>query len=594
MNKLFTIIAVTLTASLLLFGCSSGAGNAAATGATEKTEEKGAMKNAAGKAASLSLNDNIHINQVGYREKDRKQVIVNGKAETFAVFEKSGGKPVFTGKLKGGGTDGASGDVVYYGDFSDCRTPGAYYIQVPGVGLSGVFTIGDAVYGDLKRALLKAFYYQRCGMELEEKFAGAWAHPACHTAKAAVYGREDVELDGNGGWHDAGDYGKYTVAAATALADLMMAWELFPDRFAEDVDIPESGNKTPDILDEVRYELEWLLKMQDAETGGAYHKLSTKTFPPLSMMPQDDLGKLYFSPISSAATGDFAAVTAMAARIFRPYDAAFAESCRKAAVKAWNWLEENPDPVIFKNPGDIATGEYGDANDSDERFWAAAELYRGTGNPVYGEYVKSVYRSAGTGGFGFGWQNVEGFAGIAYMNTDKAKQDETVYGFLKKALLSTADKKLAASRKDGYRITLRNGDYVWGSNMILMNDARLLILAHMLEPQKGYAEAAVGNLNYLLGGNPLNQCYVTGFGTKPVMDPHHRPSKADNAEQPVPGLVAGGPNAGLQDDIARINLKEKAPARCYIDSSGSYSTNEIAIYWNSPAVFVTAYFCGKD
>ena len=605
-NRLIKIIAVTLSASLLLFGCSMSERQisdkestdmktteqqkgSSVMSAEELTAESNVQPSEAEDVVELTDN-NIHINQIGYRTADRKQIIVSGEAAQFTVVDKITGAQAFVGPFTKGSLDNDSGDMLYYGDFTEVKTAGTYFIEVPGIGQTDSFVIGDKVYDELKAGHLKSFYYQRCGMELKEEFAGVWSHPACHTGKGKIYGDESAEIDGNGGWHDAGDYGKYVVPGAVAAADLLMTWELFPDSYGDSINTPESGNGIPDILDEARVELEWLLKMQDQNTGGVYHKLTSKGFPPLVMMPQNDLSELFYAPVSAAATGDFAAVTAMASRIYKDFDGKFAKACLDASIYAWSWLENNGLTSGFTNPRDINTGEYGDGNDSDERIWAAAELYRATGNAVYDEYIKSSYKNSGIEYFGFGWQSVGGYAAVAYMFTDKQKVDQTVYDYFKKCLINEAGYKQEKSRSSGYHITLGPDDYYWGSNSVVLNDARLLIIADMFEPSVDYIEIAMNNFNYILGLNTLDQCYVTGFGHKPVMNPHHRPSKGDDEELPVPGMIAGGPNSDLQDDIALMNLKGLPPAKCYIDHSGSYSTNEVAVYWNSPAVFVAAYF----
>lgn len=621
MNKLMKLTAVALSASLLLFGCSSGiekntsgeetltekrstdstqptaaedpTGADSSSKPEEDTQESGEvidLKNTIVDSSSLSFNDNVHINQIGYRDTDKKQVIINGKSSHFAVFEKESGKQIYIGHTTKGASDNASGDNLYYGDFSEVKNAGTYFIAVPGIGVTDSFVIGKGVFNSLRVGLLKSFYYQRCGLDLEKKFAGEWGHAACHIEKGKIYGEESTEIDGNGGWHDAGDYGKYIVPAATAVADLMMTWEFFPDSYGDAINIPESGNGISDILDETRYELEWMLKMQEGTTGGVYHKLTSKIFPSLATMPQDDYGELFYSPVSAAATGSFSAAMAMAARIYGTIDTKFADKCLKASEKAWVWLEKNQGAAGFKNPSDILTGEYGDNKDTDERYWAAAELYRTTGSEIYGEYIKSVYNKNGLDNFDFGWQSMTGFAGVAYLFNEKEKQDQAVSDYLKGILKNAAGKRLQKGSLSGYHITLSAGDYNWGSNMNLLNDARLMIIADKVDANDKYINTALNNFNYLLGSNTLNQCYVTGFGRKPVLDPHHRPSKGDDAELPVPGLVAGGPNSGLQDDYAKMKLKKLPPAKCYIDYSGSYSTNETAIYWNSPAVFVAAYF----
>jgi len=546
-------------------------------------------------AGNSTVNGKIHIDQIGYRTNDTKQIMISGKGGKFDVVNVNDGKTVFSGKTSTRVDDssGASGDIVYYGDFSSLKTPGSYYISVPGYGKSYSFKIDDGVYKNIKNATLKGLYYQRCGIELTEKYAGVWTHGACHLFDSIIYTAQNKTLDGKGGWHDAGDYAKYSVAASTTAADLLLSYDFFPTSFGDDTKIPESGNKVPDILDESRYGLQWLLKMQDKTSGGVYHKLSSSGFPDLTTMPDADISDQYFTPISSTATGDFAAVMAMASRIYKPFDSKFSSKCLTASEKAWGWLLKNKNLIGAKNPPDIATGEYGDYTDKDERYWAAAELFRTTGKAEYNNYIKSVYKSSNLSINGFGWQNVGGFGSISYCFTNKSKTDKTVYTYLVKSVLDLANNYLNVSKKDGYHVTLTSSEYTWGSNMNVMNEAMQLIIANKLSPNKQYLQAAQNNLHYLLGRNTLDQTYITGFGSKSVLHPHHRPSIADGIEAPIPGLVSGGPNIGLDDDYAKSHLSGQPPAKCYIDDATSYSTNEIDTYWNSPTVFVSACFSSK-
>jgi len=537
----------------------------------------------------MKFNDLIHVNQIGYRPLDRKIFIAKGKGGPFRVIDAESGCTVYEGHASKTVPDSSSGDEVCRGDFSSVVNPGIYCIEMSEIGKSCHFCIKENVYTDVKKALLKCFYYQRCGVALDEEYAGTWKHDICHAKDGIVYGHEDKRMDGTGGWHDAGDYGRYVVPAAKALADLMLAFDFFPDAFSEKLNIPESGIYLPDILNECRYELEWLFKMQDRENGGVYHKLTTKNFCGM-VMPEKDTENLYFLPVSSTATGAFAAIMAMAARVYKPFDEEFSSRCLAAALKSWEWLLKNPDIISFHNPPDVKTGEYGDENDRDERYWAAAELFRTTGDERYHEYFMRICKKENFGRYELGWADVGGYGTIAYLFTDAKKANATLRQELLDGFFDKAENLLNLSNKDGYGISLTHDQYIWGSNMVLLNNAMHLIIAHMLNPNNKYILAAQDHLHYIFGRNALNQCYVTGFGSKPVTAPHHRPSEADGIEQPVPGMLAGGPNSYLQDKYALEYLQGQPPARCFIDAVGSYSTNEIAIYWNSPAVFVTGYF----
>jgi len=546
----------------------------------------------------------IHVNQIGYRPDAQKLAVINsqgGKFRTFEVINEETGEVVLTGETYGKTVmpgrapepklDLATMDKVLYADFSEVKEPGTYYISIPDYGRSFSFRIAENVYNEVKDALLKAMYYQRCGMALEEKYAGVWKHDACHLEDAILWEDQSVKIDVTGGWHDAGDFGRYTVPAAKSIADLLLAYQFFPTAFSGDINIPESGNGVPDILDEARYALDWMLKMQDPVSGGVYHKVTTKQFPG-TIMPERDKDKLYVLPISPTATGDFAGVMALASRIYEPYDKEFSQKALAAAEKAWEWLVANGTASGFKNPQGVGTGEYGDSNSIDERYWAAVELYLATGNEKYHTSVKSLYGRVNK--FGMGWGEVSGYGTISYLFADPSKVDEAIYKNLKDGLIAQADNYVKTGQNDGYRVPFGTGDYGWGSNGSMANRGMILLVANELQPNEEYVQAAEDILHYLFGRNALDQSYVTGFGSKPLMNPHHRPSQADGIKDPVPGLLSGGPNKNREDPTAKKLLPENGPAaRAFVDHEGSWSTNEITTYWNSPAVFVAGYFTQK-
>ena len=542
----------------------------------------------------------IHINQEGFEATARKLCIAAGVGGTFELVCENGNGTVFSGELQGPVADAASGDELYYGDFSAWRNEGTYRIRVGESAVSARFAIGERPYESLHKALLKSFYYQRCGVALEERWAGPWKHAACHLEHGSVYGEPGVRLPSAGGWHDAGDYGKYIVPAAKAVADLLLAYELFPQSFDDELDIPESGNGVADVLDEVRFELEWMFKLQ-REDGSVFHKLTTHQFPGFQCMPEHDVAELVFSPVSAAATADLAASFALASRIYGELDADFSARLLAAAERAWQWLERQDEWSGFRNPRDIGTGEYGDREVRDEMYWAAAELYRATGEGGYKRKLVELLAQGEEGqqgeqgeqdGFdlaGLGWASVAGYGTIACLMLPDELRDEAVHERLRAFWLKRAEQLVAVHDQTGYKLTLPDDQYIWGSNMLVLNNAMHLAVADRLLGMSGVREYALDNMHYLLGRNALGQCYVTGFGERLWQNPHHRPSAGDGVKEPIPGMVAGGPNVGLQDDIAKAELSGLPPARCFIDHAGSYSTGEMTVYWNSPAVFVAAY-----
>ncbi len=291
----------------------------------------------------------INLNQIGYNPKDVKTAYfrtaeLDTADREFRVVSDDG-KVAFSGKISDGMTNVSAYEYTYCGDFSALSTPGRYHVETDTLGSSYEFEIGDGVFADAFAATAKMFYLQRCGNELDAKHAGDFAHPACHTSQAKVLNTETY-IDANGGWHDAGDYGKYVVPGAKAVADLLLAYRTAPKAFGDNTGIPESSNGVADILDETRYELEWMLKMQ-REDGAVYHKVTAVKFPAF-VMPQEETSALYASEISSPATLDFAAVMAMAAVDYEPIDSGFANRCLAAAKAAYAYDEQHGQK-LFRN-----------------------------------------------------------------------------------------------------------------------------------------------------------------------------------------------------------------------------------------------------
>ena len=532
----------------------------------------------------------VHINQIGYRPNDIKIAVSTVYSDSFSIFEKSTGKLAFSGCLSKGKYDECSGDFLYYIDFSQMQSPGIYYIYVNNGAISYEFKIDNNIYKDIKNAFLKFLYYQRCGCNLEEKYAGVWSHVACHTKESYIWDDENTKIDTIGGWHDAGDYGRYTVPIAVTIEHLLLAYEFFPQKFKEPVNIPESGNNIPDILNEARYGLEWLHTIQDSKSGGVYHKITSDVYPPIDMLPENDYFKFYISPVSATATADFIAVMSKASVIFSDFDNAFSVKCLKSAQKAWTWLINNEKYPAFKNPDRILTYEYPDNDDKDERFWAACELYKATGDAEYHNYIKSMINKEKFDLVGLGWDDVGAFGTLAYITTKKFETDEIIYDTLKNCFLDRANSLLNLAKDDGYMVSLCKDNYDWGSNMILLKNSTHLIIASCLTNNPNYCNSALDHFHYLLGRNALSQSYVTGYGSKPIKYPHQRQCMANISSDPIPGMVVGGPNLITLDDTTKDLFIGRPPAKCFEDNNKCFSTNEVATYWNTPAIFVSAYF----
>jgi len=524
----------------------------------------------------------IRVNQVGYRPDAVKIAVfadIGADGEAFTVVDAESGEAVYEGTLSDAVENPWAGETDRAADFSALDAPGTYRLVSADGHESPAFAVGEDVYADLLRGAARMLYFQRCGVETAPAIADVWAHPACHTALATVYGA-DEQIDVSGGWHDAGDYGRYVVSGAKAAADLMLAHAVRGD-VLDDVGIPESGDGLDDLLQEARVELDWMLKMQ-APSGGVYHKVSCASFPG-NIPPQRETDGLIVCPVSNAATGDFAAAMAMASRLCADDWPEDAEGYLRAARRAWDYLSEHEGEPGFRNPQGIDTGEYPDDDDSDERFWAAAELARATGEAGYREAASKLLATGGRR-YGMGWQDVGIYGLLALLGDDALSADDPV----RQAARSELDAIVRAAL-DGIPANPYGADradaYEWGSNMGVANTAALLMLAGRLGDE-ACREAAQQPLDYLLGRNATAYCFVTAAGERSPAHPHHRPSVA--VHRVMPGMLVGGPNSGLQDPCAASVLKGKPPAKCYIDNSQSYSTNEVSIYWNSPLVLLLA------
>ncbi|MCR4763543.1 MAG: glycoside hydrolase family 9 protein [Lachnospiraceae bacterium] len=525
----------------------------------------------------------IEVRQLGYETGETKHATASGTT-SYRLFRDDGSEV-----LSGSVTpvyQSLSGEEAAVIDFSGVTTPGRYYFTDDNGTRSPSFTIGDDPYASALRDVLRMFYFQRCGMELEERYAGRYAHKACHCSEASFLfepDRKPVRI--TGGWHDAGDYGRYVTPGAVTLGHLLYSFLLNPVPYDRSLDIPESGNGMPDLLNECRYELNWMLQMQDSD-GGVHHKVTSRSFVGY-VMPEDDRLPMVITPVSSLATADFAAVTALAARIYKAYDSDFSKTLREAALRAADWLEANG-RMIFDNPKECTTGAYADAIDADERLWAAAELYQLTGDEKYLNRIRMILELH-VSTVALGWADVGGFASFSVLLAETGRFPEDLCDRLRVGLTDEAD-RLCAAAGNAYEVAVHAHDFKWGSNMVVMTNAMVLIMAHHLTKKEAYLRTARYQLDYLFGRNALRQSYVTGYGERAFRNPHNRPTIADGIEEPIPGFVSGGPNYRACDSIANAEtLKGEAPMKCYRDHTDSYSTNEIAIYWNSPLAFVLAY-----
>jgi len=537
----------------------------------------------------------VELNQLGFYSHAPKKaaVVANPGTKEFMIVTESN-KEVYKGKLSEPAQSKNSSLTICQADFTKFTKPGKYRL-VAGNEESGVFTIGDNVLDNVAKAVIKGYYYQRASEPLEAKYAGIWARPAghpdtlveVHSSAATQQRPTGTIIRSPGGWYDAGDYNKYIVNSGITVGTLLSAYEDFPQYFNKlTINIPETGNGIPDLLNEVLYNLRWMLTMQDPNDGGVYHKCTNATFDGF-VMPGVTKAPRYVVQKSTAATLDFMSVMAQASRIFRKFPKelpGLADSCLSAAKQSWNWALQHPNVLYnqftmnkqFEPP--VTTGDYGDNRLDDEWFWAATEMYATTLDTTYKikakEYLSDKWELPS-------WNQVY-MLGIYTML--RIRDSEFTPVFTNK-LLEMADKFTASISTNAFGVVMgqSRSDFVWGSNSVAANQGVLLIQAYLLTHNMKYLNAALTNADYLLGRNATGYCFVTGFGSKGVMHPHHRPSVADGIEAPVPGLLSGGPNPGMQD---KCKYPFTEPETAYIDVSEAYASNEIAINWNAPAVYL--------
>jgi endoglucanase len=541
----------------------------------------------------------ILLNQLGFYPHAPKMAIITGQpqAAVFYIVTIPTGDTVYTGTL-GPETASANSSLrCRVADFSLLTKEGTYRILVPNLQNSCTFRIGRHIAAPVARAALKGFYYQRSAMALEPGYAGSWSRPAghpdtqvlVHPSAASDLRPAGTVISSPGGWYDAGDYNKYIVNSGITMGTLLSACEdLSPTFDTLHTNIPPMQG-IPDLLNECLYNLRWMLTMQDPNDGGVYHKCTNAAFDSM-VMPGVTKAPRYVVQKGTAATLDLAAVTAQATRVLRKYSRqlpGLADSCLHAAEKAWQWALANPS-VIYDQPAmnklytpAVTTGAYGDKDMRDEWFWAAAELTVTTGRKEYSEVLNEHINDPETLP---SWSNVH-MLGVYSLLRHAGTQPQNTIAHLKQHLLQMADDYVALAQKNAFHTVMGTStrDFVWGSSAVAANQGILLINAWLLTKEKKYIDYAMANLDYLLGRNATGYCFITGMGSRSPLHPHHRPSVADGITPPVPGLLVGGPNPGRQD---RQTYPSAEAELAYLDDDRAYASNEIAINWNAPLVYL--------
>ncbi|MGW4650516.1 glycoside hydrolase family 9 protein [Kitasatospora sp. NPDC004289] len=554
----------------------------------------------------------VRVNQLGYLPDGPKRATVVSAATTPLPWQlrDSAGRTVASGTTTVRGADRASGESLHTADFSSYSGTGTGYTLVVDGQAGHPFDLSPALYDGLRSDSLAFFHHQRSGIAIDASVVGsAYARPAGHLGVAPNKGDTsvpcqsgvcDYRQDVRGGWYDAGDQGKYVVNGGIATWQLVNSFERARRSGTEaalgdsTLKVPERGNGVPDVLDEARWELDFLLRMQVPEgrpqAGMAFHKVHDAQWTALPTRPELDSEQRELHRPSTAATLNLAATAAQAARVYAPYDAAFAARALTAAKRAWSAAQANP-AVYAPATDSTGGGAYDDASLSDEFYWAAAELLATTGESQYRDaVVNSPVQAAPATPFWWGDTGTLGritlatVPGVALPAAELAK--------VRASLTTVADAQLTTQNGQGYAVPLAPDGYVWGSNSAVAGNGALMAVAYELTGQQRYRAGALESLDYLLGRNALDLSYVTGYGERAVENQHHRFwAHQYDASLPHPpaGSFAGGPNAGLQDPVAQAKLAGCAPAKCYVDDIGSYSTNEVAINWNAALAWLVSF-----
>jgi len=592
-------------------------------------------------AAALSLTaaaepSPIRLNQVGILPDGVKRAVLPSASRTPLPWRlvDARGRVHASGRTHVFGQDRWSGEHLHRIDFGTFGAEGrGYRLEANGVA-SRPFAITRQPYQRLPFDALAYFYHNRAGTPIEGRFAGKqWARPAGHVGERAtcVAGTDGngnrwpgcaYTLDVAGGWYDAGDHGKYVVNSGISVWTLLNLYErhgreLFRDGRAK---IPEAGNGVSDLLDEARWNLEFLLKMQVPDgtrlavpvgarknvrglvfttidaSGMAHHKVADEKWTSLPLAPHEDKEKRQLFPPATGATLNLAANAAQCARIWRSIDPAFANRCLAAAEKAWAAARRNPE--VYPIADFTGSGGYGDTDFSDEFYWAAAELFATTGKPAYARALRSSRHFRAGIAAEPGWPSVAplGTITLASVPSRLAPREANA---MKTAIRAAADRFLADREKVGYAIPYAPaGGYPWGSTSSILNRAMILAIARDLTGDARYRDGVIDAMDFILGRNPLDRSFVTGYGARPMQNPHHRfwaRQASPNYPPPPPGALSGGPNStAMTDDVAKLMKGKCAPQTCWADDYRAFALNEVAINWNAPLVWVSAWLAKKS
>ncbi|TYQ16058.1 UNVERIFIED_CONTAM: endoglucanase [Acetivibrio alkalicellulosi] len=593
----------------------------------------------------------IRVNQVGYFSQGVKRATIINSSATKWELKNSNDTTVAVGTTVPFGLDKDSGDNVQIIDFSNYKTPGKGYYLVAENERSYPFDINSHLYEEMMYDAFKYFYYNRAGEPIEADYAHdiSFVRPAGHTNDIAEATSEfgftgGYTLDVTGGWYDAGNYGRYVVHGGISTWIMQNQYEralkngmiqqLYRDgKF----NIPESGNGIPDILDESRFNMEFMLKMQvpiGPLEGMVHHKTHDQRWQALGMGPHESTEQpRIIKPPSTAATLNLAATAAQAARIWKDIDPEFSNECLTAADTAWEAAIANPDIYAPFNDN-IGGAPYGDDYVLDDFYWAACELLITTGDLKYLSFIREspyflqmpdyiretphflqqpdkLTSEEATSFVGpFDWANTSGVGTLSLALHEPSQLTASEIATAKANIAKACDIWIEYQQNQGYGVTIEQRQvffdnpnligYPWSSNSYILNQCIVFGYAYEYTNDSKYYNALTEAMDYIMGRNPMNQCYVTGYGSIPLKNPHHRWfSYQFDSEYPKapPGWISSGPNSGLQDPWVKgfgWQPGGHPPQKCFMDHIESWSTNEATISLNASLAWVTGFLSESD
>lgn len=551
----------------------------------------------------------ILVDQFGYRPQDQKIAVIRktsslrrenieSKRSIFDVLNISTGKVVYSGNAvlwNQGKIHSQSGDITSQFDFSSVNKPGRYIIQSRAGEKSFPFEIADNVYRKVLLAATRMYFYQRSGFAKRSPYADSrWQDEAAFlganqdTEARFVNDKQNAALgrDVRGGWFDAGDTNKYVTFAAYPVQQLLHAYTQNPAVWTDDFNLPESGNGIPDVIDEIRFELDWLQRMQD-DDGGVFIKvgvLDTK----YAERPSLDKRPRFYGPKCSSATISVAGMFSHAALVFRKFPelTQYADDLNQKAIKAWRWFELNP----LETTCDTQEIRAGDADKTvqeqiGDAVAAAAYLSALTGESKYTDYIKE--HLAKTQPFlddvWSRYQPTQGDALLFYTQLPKADNSlrKIIMERFKLLIRTNLSAYGDAGKLDPYYAYMPDDQHHWGSNFVKANygNTNYDVVLYRLSPESAqrYENRALNSLHYLHGVNPLGIVYLTNMyqagAEYSANEMYHEwfgkgiySNALTSPNGPAPGYMTGGPNKSYTGSAP---LRQQPPMKAYLDSNDS-------------------------